>query len=165
MKACARITAVLLGTGILVASPAVSWSADPDAQLLRAVLLTSCGQLEEAERVCAHLLRLDELNAGAHYLAALCREHAGDRVGAREHDEAAAYIDPGFAMPRLHMGLLAKRAGDLESARRELGQAEILLQREDPSRILLFGGGFRREGLIQLCRAELRACGGSEAFR
>ena len=50
------------------------------------------------------------------------------------------------------------RLGDRQ--RRDLGQAEVLLQREDPSRILLFGGGFRREGLIQLCRAELRACGG-----
>jgi chemotaxis protein methyltransferase CheR len=134
--------------------------ADPDAQLLRAALLTSCGRLGEAEEVCARLLRRDDLNAGAHYLAALCREHAGDREGAAEHDRAAAYVDPGFAMPRLHLGLLARRAGDLESARHELGQAAVLLQREDASRILLFGGGFRREGLVQLCLAELRACGG-----
>jgi chemotaxis protein methyltransferase CheR len=145
----------------LVAALPAEAGADPDAQLLRAVLLTSCGRLEQAERVCSKLLQLDDLNAGAHYLAALCREHAGDRRGACEHDQAAVYIDAGFAMPRLHLGLLARRAGDLETARHELGQAEILLQREDPSRILLFGGGFRREGLIQLCRAELRACGGA----
>lgn len=134
--------------------------ADPDAQLLRAALLTSCGRLDEAEQLCARLLDLDDLNAGAHYLAALCREHAGDGEGAAEHDRAAAYVDPGFAMPRLHLGLLARRAGDLERARHELGQAAVLLQREDASRILLFGGGFRREGLVQLCLAELRACGG-----
>ncbi len=145
---------------VMTALPAEA-QADPDALLLHAVLLTSCGKLEEAERLCARLLEMDDLNAGAHYLVALCREHAGDPTGAREHDEAAAYIDPAFAMPRLHMGLLAKRAGDLASARRALGEAEVLLQREDPSRILLFGGGFRREGLIQLCRAELRACGGN----
>ena len=35
-----------------------------------------------------------------------------------------------------------------------------LLEREDASRILLFGGGFSREALIELCRRELRACGG-----
>jgi chemotaxis protein methyltransferase CheR len=135
--------------------------ADPDARLLRAALLTSSGRLEEAERLCAELLRRDDLDAGAHYLAALCREHAGDLEGAAEHDRAAAYVDPGFAMPRLHLGLLARRAGDLERARHELGQAAVLLQREDASRILLFGGGFRREGLVQLCLAELRACGES----
>jgi FixJ family two-component response regulator len=63
--------------------------------------------------------------------------------------------DPAFAMPRLHLILLARRAGDREAQRRELG----LLQREDASRLLLFGGGFGRDALIALCRAELRACG------
>jgi chemotaxis protein methyltransferase CheR len=90
---------------------------------------------------------------------ALCREHAGDRDGARDHDQKAAYLDPAFAMPRLHLGLLAKRSGDADVARHEFRQAEILLERDDASRILLFGGGFRRDGLIALCRAELRACG------
>jgi chemotaxis protein methyltransferase CheR len=134
---------------------------DPDAQLLRAALLTSRGRPEEAEGVCWRLLERDDLDPGAHYLLALCREHAGDRAAACEHDRAAAHIDPGFAMPRLHLGLVARRAGDLEAARRELLQAAFLLEREEPGRILLFGDGFRREGLIQLCRAELRACGGT----
>ena len=31
---------------------------------------------------------------------------------------------------------------------------------EDPSRILLLGGGFTRDALVALCRAELVACGG-----
>jgi chemotaxis protein methyltransferase CheR len=69
----------------------------------------------------------------------------------------ATYLDPGFAMPRLHLGLMARRLGDREDAQRELGQALVLLQREDPSRLLLFGGGFGHEALIALCRAELLA--------
>ena len=72
----------------------------------------------------------------------------------------AIYLDGSFAMPRLHLGLLARKGGDRETARRELAQALVLLQREDPSRLLLFGGGFRREALRALCRAELEACGG-----
>lgn len=91
---------------------------------------------------------------------ALCREHAGDRAGAVEHDQAAAYIDPGFAMPRLHLGLIARRSGDPEGARRELEQALVLIVREDAARILLYGGGFSREALTRLCRSELRARGG-----
>jgi chemotaxis protein methyltransferase CheR len=63
-------------------------------------------------------------------------------------------------MPRLHLGLMARRAGDREGARRELGQALLLLKREDASRLLLFGGGFGREALIALCRAELLPAGG-----
>ncbi|MBI3892683.1 MAG: protein-glutamate O-methyltransferase CheR [Candidatus Wallbacteria bacterium] len=146
---------------VLHALPAAQ-AADPDAMLLRAVLLTNRGRPDEAERVCRLLLELDELDAGAHYVMALCREHAGDLPGAVEHDQAAAYLDPGFAMPRLHMGRLTRRAGNLERARRELEQAALLLTREDSSRILLFGGGFSRDALGQVCRAELRACGGAK---
>jgi chemotaxis protein methyltransferase CheR len=130
---------------------------DREVLLLRAVLLTHSGQLSAAERVCRELLQLDELSAGAHYLLALCREGSGDRSDAAEHDRVATYLDPGFAMPRLHLGLMARRLGDREDAQRELGQALVLLQREDPSRLLLFGGGFGHEALIALCRAELLA--------
>ena len=133
---------------------------DPDALLLRAVLLTNNGRLDESEEVCSRLLAVDELNAGAHYLMALCREHASDSTGAIEHGQTAIYLDAGFAMPHLHLGIMAKRSGDAATAQRELGQALILLAREDASRLLLFGGGFSRDTLLQLCRTELRAAGG-----
>jgi chemotaxis protein methyltransferase CheR len=128
---------------------------DPETLLLKAVLLTHGGDLARAEEVCRDLLQRDEMNAGAHYLMALCREGAGAPRSAVEHDQLAAYLDPGFAMPRLHLGLLARRAGDEEGSRRELHHALALLQHEEASRLLLFGGGFSREALVALCRAEL----------
>jgi chemotaxis protein methyltransferase CheR len=70
-------------------------------------------------------------------------------------------VDSAFAMPHLHLGLVAKRSADTETAKRELGHALTLLPREDPARILLFGGGFTREALSEFCRAELHACGGA----
>jgi len=133
---------------------------DPDVLLLTAALLAHSGEPAAAEQTCRRLLLIDELNAGAHYVFALCREAAGDRSGAVEHDRVAAYLDSAFAMPRLHLGLLARRAGDREAARRELGQALILLRREDASRLLLFGGGFSRDALLALCGSALRDCGG-----
>ena len=133
---------------------------DPDVLLLRAALLVHRGDLALAEATCRSLLEIDGLNAGAHYLLALCREGAGDRAGAVSHDQTAVYLDPSFAMPRLHLGLLARRAGDREGARRELTLALALLEREDASRLLLFGGGFSRQSLVALCRAELGAQGG-----
>ena len=135
--------------------------ADADALLLEAMLLAHSGAFAAAEAVCRRLLLIEELNAGAHYVLALCRESLGDRDGATEHDRVAVYLDPAFAMPRLHLGLLARRAGDRAAARRELGQALVLLNREDASRLLLFGGGFNREALTALCRSALRHCGGS----
>ena len=133
---------------------------DPDALLLRAVLLTNHGRINESEEVCRRLLALDELNAGAHYLMALCREHDGEANRAIEHGLTAIYLDPGFAMPHLHLGILAKRSGDTVTAQRELEQALVLLGSEDPSRILLYGGGFSRDALQQLCRSQLCVGGG-----
>ena len=146
--------------GLVQALPAAA-ARDPDVLLLRAVLLVHSGQLELAEDACHRLLGIDELNAGAHYAMALCREGAGDARGATDRDQRAAHLDPAFAMPRMHLGLLARRTGDREAAQRELSQAIVLLQREDASRLLLFGGGFGREALLALCRAELQACLGS----
>jgi chemotaxis protein methyltransferase CheR len=62
-------------------------------------------------------------------------------------------------MPHLHLGRIARRQeGRLAEARRELGLALGLLPAEDAANILLFGGGFPRDALIQICRAELVAC-------
>jgi chemotaxis protein methyltransferase CheR len=145
--------------GAIEALPSGSAS-DPDVLLLQAALLTHSGDLARAEGSCRRLLEIDELSAGAHYLLAVCREGAGDRGGAVDHHRAAVRLDPGFAMPRLHLGLIARRAGEYATMQRELGQAVALLQREDDARVLLFGGGFDRDALIALCRAELLPSGG-----
>ncbi|HEX3474912.1 MAG TPA: CheR family methyltransferase [Kofleriaceae bacterium] len=140
-------------------------SDDPDVLLLHAVLLAHGGRLAAAQDASRRLLAIAWCGprgprvAGAHYVLALCCEAAGDRRGAEDHGQTAAYLDPTFAMPRLHLGLAARRVGDHAAARRELGHALVLLHRESASRLLLFGGGFDREALIALCRAELAACG------
>jgi chemotaxis protein methyltransferase CheR len=128
---------------------------DIDALLLRAVLLTHVGDLDQAARVCEEVLQIDGLSASAQYVLALCHEAAGDLRAARERDLLAAHLDPDFAMPHLHLGLLARKSGDLALAARELEQALSLLPSEEPGRLLLFGGGFGRNALVGLCRAEL----------
>jgi chemotaxis protein methyltransferase CheR len=133
---------------------------DPDVLLIKAVLQAQSGQVAAAEDACQRLLLIDELNAGAHYVLALCREHSGESARAIEHDRLAAHLDPAFAMPRLHCGLLARRSGDRDLARRELAQALVLLKREDVSRLLLFGGGFSRDALIALCQSAVAESGG-----
>lgn len=138
---------------------------DPDAQLLLAVALTQQGAIVPAEQVCRHLLSLDDLNAGAHYLMALCADHGGDRTAAWKHDQTAAHLDPGFAMPHVHMGRLARADGRRDAAQRAFRHAHDLLEREETSRILLFGGGFNREALLRLCRAELATAEGRQHDR
>ncbi|HVY29132.1 MAG TPA: protein-glutamate O-methyltransferase CheR [Polyangiaceae bacterium] len=128
---------------------------DPAALLLEAALLTQQGELAAAEKACHELLRLDDLNAGAHYLLALCCERQGNPQVAVEHDRTAVYLDAAFAMPHLHLGLMARRRHDASAARQELATALALLEREEASRLLLFGGGFSRTALLALCRSEL----------
>jgi chemotaxis protein methyltransferase CheR len=129
-------------------------AADRDAVLLRALVFAHTGRLVHAEVACRELLAGGEL-AGAHYVLALCRESAGDPDGAAHHAQRAGALAPSFAMARLHLGLLARRAGDRTTAALELARALVLLERETPERLQLYGGGFKRQALVELCRAEL----------
>jgi chemotaxis protein methyltransferase CheR len=61
-------------------------------------------------------------------------------------------MDAGFAMPWLHLGLMAQHSGNLDQARRCFDQALALLPQEEFSRVLLFSGGLGRDGLAQVCR-------------
>jgi chemotaxis protein methyltransferase CheR len=115
--------------------------------------------LDALPPTAAALPEIRVLRAGAHYLGALRCENDGDAEAARGHDLAALTLEPGFAMARLHLGLLARRGGDAEGARRYLRAALTLIEREPDDRIALFGGGFNRAALLTLCRAELRAAG------
>lgn len=133
---------------------------DADWQVLQAVLLVNCGRLGDAEELCRPLLGRDDLNAGAHYLVALCREHAGELAAAEEHDAMASHLDPLFAMPRFHLGLICKRLDRVPEALIHFQDASGLLLKEDPVRLLLFGGGFSRETLLEACRSEIRRLGG-----
>jgi chemotaxis protein methyltransferase CheR len=155
--ASARVHALLPVAGVHGAPPEAGASDDGDTLLLNAVNASHDGRLDEAEALCRSLLAADDMSAGAHYVLALCHEGRGQAADAFEHDRIAAYLDPGFAMPRLHMGLSLRRAGQRAAAKNELEAAATLLQLEDPARVLLFGGGFQREALIALCRAELDA--------
>ncbi|OJF14016.1 protein-glutamate O-methyltransferase [Couchioplanes caeruleus subsp. caeruleus] len=131
----------------------------PAEMLLHGVLLAQAGRLEDAEMVCRRLLDADGLHADAHHQLAVCLEGGAAVDVAIGHYRLAAHLDPDFAMPRLRLGLLARRRGENQAAGVELERALTLLRREREDRLTLFGGGFGRLALTNLCRAELDACG------
>lgn len=139
---------------------ALSGDHDPEALLLRATAGVHRGQLEQAGRDLDLVLARRPLEPVAYYLRALCHEDAGRIDDARRDHRGASYLDPRFALPHLHLARLARRAGQRAAARRELLTALELLPREDGERLALLGGGFGREALIGVCRAELRALHG-----
>jgi chemotaxis protein methyltransferase CheR len=136
-----------------------STTTDRDVATLRALVLTHAGRFAEARVACAELLALDATSAGANYLLALCFDSTGDTDGAALLAQLAAELDPSFAMPRVHLGLLARRIGDRAIASQELTRAIALLEAEAPARLALYGGGFSRQALLGMCRAELAAIG------
>lgn len=129
--------------------------------ILRAVARLGIGDVDAAAADCNRLLAGGEGSVEAHVVLALVAEHRGDRRGAIEHHRAALYLDPEFALAHLHLGRIQRREGRLDEARHALGQALELLVREETSRLLLFGGGFSRAGLVALCRTELATLGGA----
>jgi chemotaxis protein methyltransferase CheR len=131
----------------------------PADLMLHGVLLAQAGRLDAAEIVARQALDADGLCADAHHLLGVCLEDGAAAEVAIGHYRLAAYLDPGFAMPRLRLGLLARRRGDHHTARAQLEAAADLLRHEPEERIALFGGGFGRTSLLTLCRTELGACG------
>jgi chemotaxis protein methyltransferase CheR len=128
-------------------------AASPDALRLRAVVLVQTGGLAEARAACDALAALDPRSASTHYLLAVCTD-AADPAASERHARDALALDPGFAMARIQLAFLARRAGDA-TALSHFAEAIALLEREDPVRLALYGGGFSRDALIALCRAEL----------
>jgi chemotaxis protein methyltransferase CheR len=82
---------------------------------------------------------------------------AGDRDAAVASASTATELDPAFALAHLHLGILCRREGNRDLARVELGHAARLIAHESDRRVVLFGGGFNRDALAALCRAELTA--------
>ncbi|MFN7133667.1 MAG: CheR family methyltransferase [Myxococcales bacterium] len=132
----------------------------PEACALLAAALAARGRLEEAERECERLLARRFDSAEALHQIAVCREHRGDVAAAMKADAEDTYLRPDFALAHLHLGRLARRTGALREARRQLAVAEKLLPRERQDRLELYGGGFSREALADLARAELGQLGG-----
>ena len=124
---------------------------DPDTQLLACCSANGGGPPGSREGYRT-FCTLDELNAGAHYLMALCREHAGDRDAAVEHDKPlpiwtrrlpcriSTWVS-GQASARTSRPLDGSWGG--VAASRSRGRSE-----NSP-----FGGGFTREALVEFCRA------------
>lgn len=132
-------------------SSAAGEFADSGTRLLRASMLTNLGRYDDAERECNLLLAADPVNPGASFLLGLCREQAGALREAEEHMARTTYLDPTFLMAHLHRGLIARRQRRDADANAAFRLALGAIESEDDRRLALFGGGFSRESLKQLC--------------
>jgi len=136
-----------------------AWAADPLVRVMAAVIQIQAGEHLRAEAACRSVLAGDERNPRALYLLALCREQSGDLEAAGELYRNAAAHDGAFALPHVRLALLARRRRDEDQARRSFAQALTLIDGEDELNLALFGGGFNRQLIAELCRGQ--AAGGN----
>lgn len=131
--------------------------------LLRALILTNQGRFVEASDLCRRVLADDPHSAGAYHLLGVTAAQLGRVDEARAHHETAITLEPGFAMSHWLLGRLHLGSGRTEPARRHLQQALELWQRQVPEVADdgdLYAGGFGRDALTRLCRADLGRCEG-----
>ncbi len=128
--------------------------APPLTQVLRALLLLHVHRAAEAEACCRRALTRHPFHADLQHALALSLAAQDAPDQAMDSDQRATYLDPHFAMPQLHLSMLARLGGDAAASRQASALAWRLMARESATRIQLFGGGFGREALMQLCQAD-----------
>jgi hypothetical protein len=57
-------------------------------------------------------------------------------------------------MPHVRLALLARQRRDEDQARRSFAQALVLIDGEEEVNLALFGGGFNRQLIAELCRGQ-----------
>lgn len=119
--------------------------------LRSAMLHVYSNRTQAAATILDALVNEETISAEVHYAMALCHEAEARFQDAFYHHGLAANLDPTFAMPWLHLGLLNRRMGHASAARRQLLQARALLAVETPERVLWFGGGSSRAHLLDAC--------------
>ncbi len=140
--------------GERLAAIPVGTAHDPLVRVLSAVVQIHAGEHLRAEAVCQSVLAEDARDPRALYLMALCREQGGDLEAAGALYRSAAANDGAFALPHVRLALLARRRRDEDQARRSFAQALALIDGEDELNLALFGGGFNRQLIAELCRGQ-----------
>lgn len=131
----------------------------PLGEIVRATALLHLGRVDEAEAACWRALAARPDLPEAHHVLSQARSQRGDLGGARDHARATLYLDARFALAHLHAASLAEQVADRAAARRHLLRARSLLPDESEQNVLLFGGGFGRRALLDLCDARLVTVG------
>lgn len=90
--------------------------------------LANLGQLDEANRQCEKALELDKLDPNLYYLQASLLQSLNDIEGAIKALKRVVYLDNTFIIAHFTLGILSKRVGNAQEAKRHLRNAYVLLE-------------------------------------
>jgi chemotaxis protein methyltransferase CheR len=127
---------------------------EPDSAMLLAVAHLHLGGAARAEAACLARLSSSPRDPRSHHLLGLCREQAGDLSSAAEHYRAACDGDDRFALAHLRLGMLLRRDRRHQQADAAFARALARIDGDDEMNLVLFGGGFTRAMIANLCRRQ-----------
>lgn len=106
---------------------------------------------DEAEPWLQRALALDPTSAGAHWLAAMLAQQAGDELVAVTELQKVLYLDPEFILAHFHLARLLRGGGQRPASARALRNCRELLARQPPEASVPQGDGLSCAQLLRLC--------------
>ncbi|MNF98754.1 Tetratricopeptide repeat protein [compost metagenome] len=110
---------------------------------------------DEAEPWLQRALALDPTSAGAHWLAAMLAQQAGDEQAAVTELQKVLYLDPEFILAHFHLARLLRGHG--AGRARALRNCRELLARQPPEAPVPQGDGLSCAQLLRLCEQLMEA--------
>jgi chemotaxis protein methyltransferase CheR len=117
--------------------------------------LADHGDLDDAARCSAELLRQDPLDPVKHFYDALLNDQLGRHARARESLRRAIYLDRQFVLAHYYLGLVQQKEGEALPAARSFRNALALLVRLEDDQILADADGITVAGLRELAQMQL----------
>ncbi|MNG21738.1 tetratricopeptide repeat protein [compost metagenome] len=112
---------------------------------------------DEAEPWLQRALALDPTSAGAHWLAAMLAQQAGDEQAAVAELQKVLYLDPEFILAHFHLARLLRGSGQRQASARALRNCRELLARQPPEAPVPQGDGLSSAQLLRLCEQLMEA--------
>jgi chemotaxis protein methyltransferase CheR len=112
---------------------------------------------DEAEPWLQRALALDPTSAGAHWLAAMLAQQAGDELAAVAELQKVLYLDPEFILAHFHLARLLRGSGQRPASARSLRNCRELLARQPPEAPVPQGDGLSCAQLLRLCEQLMEA--------
>lgn len=141
-----------------VATPLRQEPAENDS-IARLEQLADVGAYEEAQRLCAELLRSDPTSARLHYYDAILRQVTDDPAGAEASLRRAVYLDRSFIVAHHRLALLLLELGRTADARRSFQTVIRLAQLINPTQPVPDGHGVTAQEIAESARRQLAASG------
>jgi len=136
---------------------------DPALWIVLVRSLANQGQLAAAGLACAAALDRHRTSAELAYLHAMLLAEAGRCSEAASAARRALYLDRRLVVAHLALGGALARLGEVEGARRALGNAERLLVSLPPDAILPASDGEPAGRLAEMTRVQLQLLRGEAA--